>query len=160
MYLYLVVYRIKQVLDDLVYYEHMQHHAVTRGEPAYAFLTWVLWIVVGIAFASPKVFFGLMALIALLGLPWVFAAILNVRDTPATAVPPGIAEAHGRWWKFNLFPLVMGAIYFTLLSLGHTPDWSSFWPWWIGPLVMTGALIVDIVTDWTFMFRLGTNSKA
>jgi len=44
MYVYLIGYRTKVFLDDIVYYQKMKAHALGGGDPILGLTTWILWL--------------------------------------------------------------------------------------------------------------------
>jgi len=175
MYLYIMAYRIKQVLDDLVYYDLMKGQAVRRGDPVVAFLSWTLWLIAGITLGDPALFFGLMALVALFGLAWIEIAKRNVAQTPGDIRPEvvaeasdgdkkAIADAHLRWWRLDWIPLLVGGVFWAIdffgyMQLRQQQFDSASWLW-AGPFLMVLFLGVDLITDFKFMFKLWDRTPA
>ena len=115
MYVYLIGYRTKVFLDDLVYYQKMKSHAVGGGDPVLGLTTWILWIATAIVLGNEKAYFGLTSLTFGLGVIWVSIAKRNVpkkeKGSPANIVNQ-IMSAHKRWWWFNFIPFVSAGTYF------------------------------------------------
>lgn len=156
MYLYLVAYRIKVFLDDLVYYKNIKEHAVGGGDPIVGLVTWILWITIALLLGNEVAYFGLTSLTFGIGVIWVTIAKRNIPMDVPQEIKPVVEQvklAHSRWWRFNLIPFLIGGSYFVLYTVGVNINWMNFWSW-LGPAAMTGSLVWDIITDYRFMFQL------
>jgi hypothetical protein len=154
MYLYLVGYRVKVFLDDLVYYQTMKRHAIGGGEPIIGLISWLLWLATGIVIGDATAYFGLTGATFALGIVWVTIANRNVPKQPSRDIEQYvdlIRSAHSRWWKFNLVPAIIGLFYFFLFASGVTPEWSKI-VWWTGPLLMATSFVWDVASGYRFMF--------
>jgi len=119
----------------------------------------VLWITIAILIGNEAAYFGLTSLTFGIGVIWVTIAKHNVSarvrktSNSTKSIIEQISSAHSKWWRFNLIPFVIAGIYFILYMTGINIDWKNLW-FWIGPVLMIGSLIWDIVTDYHFMFQL------
>lgn len=159
MYLYLISYRIKVFLDDIVYYQKMKKYAVGGGDPIIGLITWLIWITTAILIGNEVAYFGLTSLTFGIGVIWVTIAKHNVstraRETSNSmkVIIEQISSAHSKWWRFNLIPFVIAGTYFIFYMTDININWKNLW-FWIGPVLMIGSLIWDIITDYRFMFQL------
>lgn len=156
MYLYLVGYRTKVFLDDLVYYQSMKAHGVGGGDPVIGLASWILWIALAIAIGREQAYFGLTSVTFGLGIVWVLIARANVRKLPGDGpgrIVADIKAAHNRWLVFNVIPCVVAGLYFLLYFFHWEPSWSNVVSW-VGPILMAGALLCDACLGYRFMFQL------
>ena len=127
MYLYLLGYRTKMFLDDMVYYENIKRHALRGGDPIIGLLSWVLWIGVALNVRNEAVYFGLTAATFGLGVIWILIARRNVGKVNASVnakVLSDTRDAHRRWLRFNIAPTIISGTYFVLLLLGIQVTWG------------------------------------
>jgi len=155
MYIYLVSYRIKIFLDDLVYFPIMKKQAIGGGEPIIGMVSWLLWLSVAILLRNKIAYFGLTALNFTISVVWICIAKKKVPVNASDKIKDTvkyIKDAHSRWWKFNLVPVLFSGIYFFLLLNGKE-EWSN--PIYLsGTFIMGAGLLLDIITDYKFMFQI------
>jgi hypothetical protein len=157
MYVYLVGYRTKMFLDDLVHYEDLKGHALTRYEPALAIISWVLWIAAAIRLDNANVYFILIGANFLLCILWVVIADSKVNSAMSSGlitsdVAGGIRRAHRRFVLFNLPPVLVGLGYGIALSAGVDAGRALLSLWLM--FVLFVFFLWDVKTDWNYMFRL------
>jgi hypothetical protein len=138
----------------------MKSSGTQKGEPFLAFCTWVVWIVAAFSITSPPAFFLFMLFIAVLGVPWVTQAGSNVTgasdDLFVGAVnKKDITDAHWRWMIAN-FSALAGCLAFLAIGTSQGFDINANPLLWIGPFILGITLLIDVYTDWAFMFKLSS----
>jgi hypothetical protein len=157
-YLYLVFFRTKVYLDDLVYYRNIKEKAIGGGDPIVGLLSWELWIMAGISITRPAAYFWLSGVTFTLGVGWMAIAkrnLRNARDVKERKFRKSVEDAecaHDRWLISNSLSAAICYVYAVLCTVGAT-DWQGFWHW-TGPAALVAVLLWDFATDYRYMLRL------
>src|SRR5713226_3319392 len=104
MYFYLITYRVKIVLDDLHYYASMEDTAIRRGDPAFAFFSWVLWLAAAAVIGNPPAYYTFIGITFAVMIGWILIARKNVKERSDEQDRKETESAHSRWLVLNFVP--------------------------------------------------------